>query len=183
MTPSIIRNAVEMIASGRLARHSITAFLVILSLPPLAMATPKITPLKTNATFSARFPESRWSAPIQASDGRVAYVLSLEPDFDVDHHVVTLELVLRRAGAQRDAPNLLDPTRKRHGLQAYDFAANDLVNGAQKSAYGENRTVLLKSLGLMVQIDVAKAVVSRASAGTYQVDALELQIRVDNATP
>jgi hypothetical protein len=107
----------------------------------------------------------------------------LEPDLDVGHHVVTLELVLRRPGAKPDAPNLFDPTGKRHGLQAYDFAADDLAPGVQKAAFGAKRTVSLKSLGLVVRMDVSKATVSPVSAGNYQLDALELQIEVDNSNP
>jgi hypothetical protein len=121
--------------------------------------------------------------PVKASDGSTVYVLALEPDFDVEHHAVTLELVLRHSGDKTDAPNLLDPTGRRHGLQAYDFAANDLARGVQKSAFGEKRTVSLKSLGLVVRIVVSKASVSPISAGNYQLDALDLQVEVDNLDP
>ena len=170
-------------ATDRFCRHCITTFLLVLSLLPSAAARPEITPLRTSAVFSAQSPENRWSVPIKSPDGKTAYVLSLEPDFDVGHHVVTLELVLRRPGAKPDAPNLFDPTGKRHGLQTYDFAADDLAQGVQKSAFGEKRTVSLKSLGLVARIDVSKATVSPVSAGNYQLDALELQIEVDNLNP
>jgi hypothetical protein len=148
-----------------------------------AMARPRIVPLRATATFSSQFPENRWSVPIKSTDGRTVYVLSLEPDFDVAHHVVTLELVLRKPGDNADAPNLLDATGRRHGLQAYDFAADDLAQGVQKSAFGEKRTVSLRSLGLVVRIAVSKAAVSLISAGNYQLDALDLQIEVDNPNP
>lgn len=148
-----------------------------------AVARPRIVPLRATATFSSQSPENRWSVPIKSTDGGSVYVLSLEPDFDVGHHIVTLELVLRHSGDKTDAPNLLDPTGKRHGLQAYDFAADDLAQGVQKSAFGEKRTVFLKSLGLVVRIDVSKAMVRPISAGNYQLDALDLQIKVDNPNP
>jgi len=158
---------------------------IAVSLAPLgvsnAAAKPEIVPLRTSATFSARSAQNRWSVPIKLPDWSTAYVLSLEPDFDVGHHVVTLELVLRRPGDKTDAPNLLDPTGRRHGLQAYDFAADDLAQGAQKSAFGEKRTVSLKNLGMVVQIAVSKAAVSPLSAGNYQLDALNLEIDVDNS--
>jgi hypothetical protein len=96
---------------------------------------------------------------------------------------VTLELVLRHPSDKTDAPNLLDPTGSRHGLQAYDFAADDLAQGVQKSAFGEKRTVSLKKSGLVVRIAVSKATVSPISAGNYQLDALDLQIEVDNSNP
>jgi hypothetical protein len=107
----------------------------------------------------------------------------MEPDFDVGHHVVSLGLVLRKSRAKAGAPNLLDPTGRRHGLQAYDFTANDLAQGAQKSAFGEKRTVPLKSLGLMVRVAVSKASVSPVSVDKYQFDVLDLQIEVDNLNP
>jgi len=94
-----------------------------------------------------------------------------------------LELVLRRPGDKPDAPNLLDPTGKRHGLQAYVFSANDLTQGPDKSAFGERRIVSPKTLRLVVRIAVSKAAVSPFSPGDYQFDALDLQIEVDNANP
>ncbi|MGC2417910.1 MAG: hypothetical protein WA434_09195, partial [Candidatus Acidiferrales bacterium] len=125
--------------------------------------------------------EKRWSTPIKSADGGTAYILSLEPDFNVGHHLTVLELTLRDPGDKADSRNLLDPTGRRHGLQAYDFAASDLADGVQKSAFGEKRTVSLKSLGLVVRIAVLKASVSPISAGNYQLDTLDLQIEVENA--
>jgi hypothetical protein len=172
-----------MIPIDRRCRYFVAASLATLSLYSSAVAKPRIVPLRTSATFSSLSPESRWSAPIKSTGGSTVYVLSLEPDFDAGHHPVTLELVLRHPGDKIDAPNLLDPTRKRHGLQAYDFAAEDLAQGVQKSAFGEKRTVTLKNLGLVVQIAVSKAVVSPISAGNHQIDALDLQVEVDNSNP
>jgi hypothetical protein len=169
--------------TNHFCQRILATFFVTIALLPVAVAKPRIVPLRTSATFSAQSPENRWSVPIKFADGSTAYVLSLEPDFDVGHHVVTLELVLRRPGDKTDAPNLLDPTGRRHGLQSYDFAADDLAQGVQKSAFGEKRAVPLKSLGLVVQITVSKAVVSPVSASRHQMDALELQIEADNSNP
>jgi hypothetical protein len=167
-------------ATDRFRRHSITTCMLVLSLLPSAAARAEIIPLRTRAVFSAESPKNRWSAAIKSPDGKTAYVLSLEPDFDVGRHVITLELVLRRLGAEADAPNLFDPTGKRHGLQAYDFAADDLAQEIKNSAFGEKRIVSLRRLGLVVRIDVSKAAVSPVSPGNYQLDALEIQIEVDN---
>jgi len=172
-----------MIPIDRLSRYIFAVSFVALSLLSNAAAKPRIVPLQTSATFSAQSPENRWSVPIKWTDGSTAYVLSLEPDFDLGHHIVTLELVLRRPGGKTDAPNLLDPTGRRHGLQAYDFAADDLARGVQNSAFGEKRTVSLKTLGLVVRIAVSKATASPISAGNYQLDALDLQIEADNLNP
>jgi hypothetical protein len=170
-------------AIDRFYRCLFVLCLATLGLPSNAVAKPRIIPLQTNAAFSSRSPESHWSVPIKSTDGSTVYVLSLEPDFDVEHHAVTLELVLRRSGDKTDAPNLLDPTGRRHGLQAYDFAAKDLSQGAQKSAFGEKRALSLKGLGLVVRIAVSNAAVSPISAGNYQLDVLDLQIDVDNVNP
>jgi len=159
------------------------SLLAALSLVSSAAAKPPIVPLRTSVTFSSQSTGNRWSVPIRSTDGGTVYILSLEPDFDVGHHIVTLELVLRHPSDKTDAPNLLDPTGSRHGLQAYDFAADDLAQGVQKSAFGEKRTVSLKKSGLVVRIAVSKATVSPISAGNYQLDALDLQIEVDNSNP
>jgi hypothetical protein len=143
-----------------------------------AAATP-VVPLRTSATFTARQPERRWSVPIRASDGHVAYILSLEPDFDVGGHVVTVELVLRRAAAKDDAPDLLRGNL--HGLQPPDFAANDLAHGVKDSVYGEKRTMSLTKLRLLLRVVVTDATVSpNPTIGGYQLDRLTLHIEVDN---
>jgi hypothetical protein len=167
----------------QLRPSTVTALLVVWSLFVSPTAKARIIPLHTSAEFSSQASGNRWSVPIKSTDGSTAYVLTLEPGFDVGHHVVTLELVLRHPGDKADAPNLLDPTGKRHGLQSYDFAADDLAHGVQKSAFGGGRMVSLKKLGLVVRIDVLKATVSSVSAGSYQLDALELRVEVDNSNP
>ncbi len=167
--------------SNRICQHMLATLFVSIALFPNAAAKTKIVPLQTSVSLSTRVPKNRRTAAIKTTDGSVAYVLSLEPDFDVGHHVVTLELVLRRAADKSDAPNLLDPTGSRHGLQAYDFAASDLAQEAQKSVFGKKRTVRLQELQLVLLITVSNAVVSPVSNGGYQIDALDLRIKVDNS--
>lgn len=141
---------------------------------------PRIVPLQTTATFSSEYRGQHWSAPIKSVDGTTMYVLSLEPDFDIGRHVVTVEIVLRRPGDKDDQVNLLDPTGMRHGLQPYDFAAIDLAHGAENSAFGEKRTVSLKNIALTVVLDVLKSTVSPISGGKYKLDGLQLRIGVNN---
>jgi hypothetical protein len=159
------------------------ALVAALSLVSNAAAKPRIRPLRTSLAFSAQSAENRLSVPINSTDGNPVYVLSLEPDFDVGHHIVVLELVLRGPHDKTDAPNRLDPTGRAHGYQAYIFGGRDFTQGAKKSLYGEKRTVFLKNLGLVVQITVSKATVSPVSADGYQFDALTLQVEVDNSGP
>lgn len=172
-----------MILNDRLWRCLIFAVPLSLLCNANAMAKSRIVPVRATATFSSQSPENQWSVPIKSTNGSTSYVLLLEPDLDAGHHIVTLELVLRRPGDNTDASNLLDPTGRRHGLQAYDFAADDLAQGVQKSAFGEKRTVPIKDLGLVVRITISKAVVSLISAGNYKLDELEFQIEVNNLNP
>ena len=167
--------------TNRFCQRILATFFVTIALLPVAAAQPRIVPMQTSVRFSTQAPENRWSVPIKSIDGSTAYTLSFEPDFDVGHHVVTLELLLRRPSDKTDTPNLLDPTGARHGLQAYDFAASDLAQGAKKSAFGEKRTLRLKNLGLILQITVSNVLVSPVSNGSYQIDGLELQIKVENS--
>lgn len=97
--------------------------------------------------------------------------------------MITVELTLRHAGDKDDAANLLDPTGKRHGLRAYDFAADDLAEGAQKSVFGKERTIPLTNVGLVIRITILNAVVSPISGTFHQLDTLELQIELDNSNP
>ena len=139
--------------------------------------------LQTTATFSAQSAEKHWSVPIKSADGNTAYVLSLEPDFDVGHNVVLLELVLHRPGDKREAPNLLARTRRYHGLQPFYFNADDLAQGAQKSIFGARRTLTLKDLGMVVRLAILEATASAISTGNYRLDALDLQIEIANSNP
>ena len=172
-----------MTAIDRACRYILGLSFVATSLVAEPTRKPRISPLQTIATFTSKASKDRWSVSVKSTDGTTAYVLSLEPDFDVGHHPVTLELVLHRPGDRADGSNLLDPTGIRHGLQAYDFAADDLARGPQKSAFGENRTIPLNSLGLVVKINVSKAVVSQISPGSYQLDGLGIRIKIEAATP
>jgi hypothetical protein len=47
----------------------------------------------------------------------------------------------------------------------------------------DKRTISRKDLGLVVRITVSKAMVSRISAGNYQLEALDLEIEADNLNP
>jgi hypothetical protein len=169
--------------TNRFCYNILATFLTVIAAFPSTPTKPRVVTLRKNATFSTQSPENRSSIPVKFPEGNTAYLLSLEPDFDRGHHVITVELTLRHAGDKDDAANLLDPTGKRHGLQAYDFAADDLAEGAQKSVFGKERTVSLRNLGLVIRITILNAVVSPISGTYHQLDTLELQIDVDNSNP
>ena len=155
--------------------------LLVLGVLPIADAKHKILPLHVDASVSTQPGKSSWNTPIKGAGGAEVYVLSLEPDFDVGDNIVTVELVLRRAGSLSDAPNLLDPTGSRHGLQMYDFAANDLAKGPEASVFGAKRVVVLDRFGLVVTAEILSATVKQVSSGNYRLDRLDLQIEVNNA--
>ena len=145
----------------------------------------RIVPLRTTATYPSRPSGSNWHTVIKGTDGKAVYVLSLEPDFDVGHHLITLHLLLHRPGDKADTPNLLDPTGNRHGLQPYDFTAKYLAPNEGGPTTGEKRNLSIGNLGLSVQVVISKAEVSPISDGEYQlqIDKLELQIEVSNLEP
>jgi hypothetical protein len=163
-----------------LCRFGLSASLLVLSVVSSGSKGPRIVPLRTSAIFTAQSRGKVWSVPIKRSDGHVAYVLSLEPEPDVENHVVVAQLVLRRVGSKPDADNLLQPSGRWRGLQAYYFAANDLAHGAKDSAFGQTRTLSLAKLGLLVRVTITDAKVSLISADDYKLEILGLQIECEN---
>lgn len=114
------------------------------------------------------------------------YRFRLIPERDVAGNVVVVELALEPADAPRASKeNLLDPSGRLHGLQAWTFAASDLAHGPAKSAYGPVRTVNLLELGMVVKIDVERARVARTDATpAFPADYrfTDLAVRVDAAS-
>jgi hypothetical protein len=124
-----------------------------------ALASEAITPLRTTMVFTIQSVKDKHIVPIRSPDGRTVYRLSVEPDFDADNNVMNLNLVLRRPSDTVDSPNRFDPTGRAHGYQKWIFGVSDFARGAQKSLYGERRTIILRKVGLEADIDVLKAVV------------------------
>jgi hypothetical protein len=122
---------------------------------------------------------NHWSAPVRSTDGQTVYVLTFEPDFGGGHRLEALTLTLHYPHEKVRAPNLRISQRDMACIQPCDFVANDLAHGPQKSVFGDKRTLFLKGLGLVVRINVSKAVVSAISTGNYQLCALALRIEVD----
>ena len=172
-----------MIHFSRLSRPVFVVSLMIFGVLCNAAAKPRIIPVRTSVSFPSHSAEDRWSFPIKTTDGSTVYVLLLDPDFSVGHHLAALTLVLHRFADKPDAQNLLDPPGIWHGIQPCDFVANDFAKGIQKSVFGEKRILPRKNLGLMVRIVVSKAIVSLISNDNYQLDGLDLQLEVDNSNP
>jgi hypothetical protein len=171
----------EMIHFNRLSRSIFVVSLATLSLLSDAAAKPRIIPVRTSVSFSPYSSKDRWSFPIKTADGSTVYVLSLDQDFSDGNHLAVVTLVLHRFADKLGAQNLLDPPGIWHGIQPCDFVANDLAYGIQKSVFGEKRIIPRKDLGLVVRIAASTATVSPTSNGDYQLDAITLQIEVDNS--
>jgi len=164
----------------------ITVSLATFGLLSSAATKPRIVPLRTSVMFpslSSLSAVSHLSAPIRSTDGQTVYVLTFEPDFGVGHRLEALALTLHYPHEKAGAPNLLYPSGIWHGIQPCDFVANDLAHGPQKSVFGDKRTLSLKGLGLIVRINVLRAVVSAISTCNYQLSVLALRIEVDNSNP
>jgi hypothetical protein len=142
-----------------------------------------ILPVRTTVTFFSLSSKDRWSSPIKTTDASTVYILSLEPDYSTGNHLAGVALALHRFADKPDGQNLLDPPGIWHGIQPCDFMATDLAHGIQKSVFGGKRIIPRKNLGLVVRIFASAATVSQISNGDYQLDAITLQIEVDNSNP
>ncbi len=172
-----------MIHFSRLSQTVFVVSLMTLGVLCNAAASPRIISVRTSVSFPSHSSKDRWSFPIKTTDGSTVYVLSLDQDFSVGNHLAVVTLVLHRFGDKPGAQNLLDPPGIWHGIQPCDFVANDLAHGIQKSIFGEKRIITRKDLGLVVRIAASTATVSPTSNGDYQLDAITLQIEVDNSNP
>jgi hypothetical protein len=153
-----------------------------LALVSSAATNPRIIPFQSKVSFSADASGNAWSVPIKSTSGRTIYVLSLEPDFYVGKRVEGVDLILRRTNSDLVAPNLLAPIGIWHGLQAYMFPAQDFLQGVKGTVFGERRTISARRLGLVIKVTVSDAKISQTSSGYIQLDALELQVEVDNSS-
>ena len=146
-----------------------------------AESNPRVIPFHKAVLISAQTAKEPWSIPITSSEGKTVYFLSYTPEYWVGGQLEGIDVLLRRAGAGADGANLLAPVKNWHGMQAYIFAASDLAQGRQKSAYGKERAIPIKNLGLVVRINIVNALVSPISVSEFQLDRLEMQIEIDNA--
>lgn len=168
---------------GCTTRWGLLAVLALLCSEPESVAAPL---LRAFLHFSSEPVTSQASVEANVPEKGEIYCLSLEPDFDVRHHVISLFLVFRRSSDRTTAGNLLDTTGALHGYQRYIFAASDFARGARQSMYGERRTIVLDRLGLMFRIDVTSSAVSplpgdKSGGLHYQFSELGLLIEVSSA--
>jgi hypothetical protein len=144
------------------------------ALPPL------IVPRRMQAQFSLERSSMLWTDSLYSPSKSNLYVLSLEPEVDVGKHVIGIDLVLRDAKKPKAGENLLNPSGKWHGLQPYSFTARDLLDGADRSAFGAHRTITVTSEGLDIRIHVLDVSVNTLLDGTHQIDKLSLSISAEN---
>ena len=127
-----------------------------------------------------------WSTMvIKSANSSPAYVLSLEPGQAVQSDLSYLDVVLRRPGAPPDAPNLLDPPYRWHGLQEYMFNARDLMDGPDHAAFGRVRELHIKNRKLDVVIAISNAEIATTTAHPsepmdYVFKRLDVDVTVEN---
>jgi hypothetical protein len=97
---------------GYTLRCGLCVILALLRSMPGQAATPLV---RVNLQFPAEAAANPSSVIIRAPGKEHAYRLSLEPDFDVRHHVISLFLVLQPLGAPPTNQNILDTTGRLHG--------------------------------------------------------------------
>lgn len=159
----------------------------VLVLARAGNSTESVVPLSTHVHFSRSEAGPRWTQYVVRTSGGPAYVLTLQPDYDIGNYLAGVDLVLRRTGDQSEDHNLLSPPGNWHGPQRYNFMAWDLHSGVDKSIFGRIRNIVIKRLGLVVRIEVEKAVTSVGPhhtppipADAPELDELWLAVRVDN---
>ena len=160
-------------------KDRMTALLALVALgAPDVEAVAPINNLHVNAHFSAASLKEPWSASMTRADGSTAFVLSFSPELDTAKNVVGVDLVLHRPDACPDDDNLLAPTGNWHGLQAYMFPAEDFLKGPSETVMGPKRAIVVKRLGLVVEIRVINAAVKQVMPDHHSLDSLDLQIDV-----
>jgi len=156
---------------------------VILATIPAKAAPPRITPLHAKAEFSRSSSAKEWSASVLTPEGRRAYKLFFEPEYDVNRALAGVDLVLSDLQNRGSKKNLLSPPRNWHGLQPYNFVASDLLQGPDKSTFTSHRTMKIDNRGIVVQIDVLNVSLSSLPGGDHQIDEVQLSVTVNNANP
>ncbi len=114
-------------------------FGILVLLPFIGIVRAEVFPVHATLVYLASSPTTP-SLKVEAIDGK-SYELALKPGLDAKDNVVVVDLVLRRVGSDQ---NLLEPTGRWHGLQAFNFGANDLANGPDRAIYGATRKFLIK---------------------------------------
>lgn len=115
---------------------------------------------------------------VKAKDG-ATYKLHLDAVPTVHGTIADLVLVVQRADAADDSPNLLDPPGNWHGYQAYTFAATDFKDGADKSLFGMKRVVCRLGAAITVEIAVTQSAVELVPQTTeWRFKAMEIEVVV-----
>jgi hypothetical protein len=126
-----------------------------------AAAATAATPFSVSVHFSRADAEHPWKEDITGFSGKPVYVLTLLPDYAIEHYLVGAMLVLPKVGGQSDDVNLLAPANG-HGMQPYVFNALDLRGGIDKSLFGPVRRMNVPEAGLTVTVTLKDVKVSVA---------------------
>jgi hypothetical protein len=147
-----------------------------------AATPPPVSPTRIVMTYPDPSLKGLWIVPVRAAGGARLYTLTRTFEHSMNGDVTGIDILLEYSGDSPFAPNLLSPVTDWHGMQPFIFAAGDLVNGPEKSAYGQQRTIPVPKLGLQVSIRIISAQVSRPAANELRLDELQLEIEIGNAS-
>jgi hypothetical protein len=103
----------------------------------------------------------------------------LEKGPDQAGNLVQLQLGLRCPKVAGKA-DLLERSAPRPGYQAFMFAASDMTNGAEKSAFGVTRVIRVPQAKMSIRIKIDSVQVSKIDGSTdtygYKFDALHIRV-------
>lgn len=135
------------------------------------VASQQKKPVVTTLSFPAVGNEH---VEVRCSPSQQSWKLRFDPDFDQKGQpvVVSLSLVGKRNGG-----NLFDRRPSFRGLQPFDFAARDLLNGVSHSAFGKSRRLTLPNSAGVILISLDRAVIDTREGAPY-VKALNLSLKV-----
>jgi len=147
-------------------------------------AQPNITPYQAEVFFSRTALNSAsppndfvgkpvWTDQIREPSGRPLYDISLEPQFDVRHYLVSLWLVLKDV----DKPTEKNLLWCDMGLEPFMFVARLSTHGPTDSVYGRTRTIPSCAGNIIIKASIVDAEVSTIpDSDDFQWDVLHLSI-------
>ena len=115
---------------------------------------------------------------VRCSTLQRSWTLKFDPDYDREGRpvVVSLSLVGKRGG-----DNLFYESPNFHGLQPFNFAARDFLNGVRHAAFGKSRRLTLPNSSGMLLVSVDRAVV-KTRKGVALVGALDLTLKLSTGS-
>jgi hypothetical protein len=155
----------------------IVLLIALLTCENRALAKECNAPTQVLLTYSAQSSPSTLPLLLCSPDGRI-YRVFLEPDFDVQHGVAVLNLVLQPVSSRSENTNLLVVNERWHGYQPFTFAAMDYANGAEHSVFGIQRRIAVRNSEMQLIADMREVKVGADGPDATKFLRLSLQIEI-----